>query len=197
MSLPAEVIVRISSEMAGSIAMERVSSRAVAIHDLLEQMIGATGKDPARICEVLRRGSLVSGESRLRWQPLEASADEIAPLLGRFPDASPGRPFDPDKCFHIRMLCGREALDLPREAASRPRLFRRRSFWAALLDLAAGALPEYVEYSYRLRCDHYRIHLDLDRLARLAGAASLLRSNQLAARIRRTAFDTLDLFVRR
>ncbi len=197
MALPAEIIVKISSEIAGSIAMERVSSRPVSVHDLLEQMLGTTGKDIPRIQEILRRGSLVSGESRLRWEPLDAAPDDLAPLLARFPDPQPGRPFDGQSCFHIRLLQGRDLLDLPRVAAARRRLFRRRSFWDAVLDLAASIPPDYVGYSYKLRCDHYRVHLDLDRVARIAAAAQLLKSNKLATRIRGSAYDTLDLFVRR
>jgi hypothetical protein len=193
-ALPREVRVKISSEAAGSIAMAEVSVRSLPIRDLIEQMLGLTGKDSVRIQEVLRRGSLVAGESRLRWDGFSVASDELAPVLGTFPDSEPHRPFDPGKCFHVQLLAGRERLDMSPNAA-RKRLFRRRSFWDVLMALGAGA--EYVEYSYKLRCDHYRLRLDVEKLGSVQTAAALLRSEKVRERVRKSAFDTVEYFVRR
>lgn len=195
--LPSQVRVKVSSEAAGAIAMAQVSVQTLGIRELVEQMLGVTGKEPARIMEILKRGSLVSGESRLRWEPLDALPAELAPILLTFPDSEPDRPFDGARCFHALLLAGRERLDLPRATAARRRLFRRRSFWDSVMRLAREGSAEYVAYSYRLRCDHYRVRLDLQRLQVLTAAAPLLRYAELTNRIATTPFDTLDLFVRR
>ena len=197
MPLPDEVRVKVSSEAAGSIAITGVSLQTLPVRGLVEQMLGVTGKDRARIQEILRRGSLVAGESRLRWEGFEAEAAGLDRVLDTFPDPDPELAFAPSRCFHIQLLAGRERLDLPRSVAARRRLFRRRSFWDAAMEMAVSAAPEYVEYSYRLRCDHYRIALDLARMQALEAAAGLLKYPQIAARVRNTPFDTLELFVRR
>ena len=193
-ALPPEVRVKISSEAAGSIAMTQVSQRDLPIRDLVEQALGATGKDVPRIQEILRRGTLVSGESRLRWAGFETSAADLAPVLATFPDPDPARPFDATHCFHVQLVAGSERLDLAKAVGARRRLFRRRSLWDALMQLGR---PEYVGYSYKLRCDHYRLHLDIRALASLQSAASLLPYKETSRRIALTGFDAVELFARR
>ena len=67
MSLPATVRVKLSSEAAGSISITRVVVQDLPVRDLVEHMLGITGKDEARVRELLLRGALVSGASRFRW----------------------------------------------------------------------------------------------------------------------------------
>ena len=184
MALPAEVRVKISSEAAGSIAITEVSVRSLPVRDLIEQMLGLTGKDAARIHEILKRGSFVAGESRLRWQGFDAEARELVPVLATFPDAEPGRPFDAARCFHVVLLAGRERLDLSRKVAARRGLFRRRTLWDELMSLADSAV--YVEYAYKLRCDRYRARIGLSQLARLQ-----------EKKAPRTPYDTAEFFVGR
>src|SRR4051812_23188660 len=140
--------------------MSEVSVRNLPVRDLVEQMLGLTGKDTPRIQEILKRGSFVAGESRLRWQTIDAEPSDLAPLLATFPDPEPQRPFDPARCFHVLMFAGRERFDLSRKAGDRRRLFRRRSFWDELMRIAGS--PPYEEYSYKLRCDRYRMHIGVN-----------------------------------
>jgi hypothetical protein len=194
-ALPPEVRVKISSEAAGAIAMAEVAVRTIPIRDLVEQMLGASGKDVARIEEILRRGSLVAGESRLRWEGFRADAMELGAILATFPDPDPARPFDAAKCFHVQLLAGSEKLDIPRKIGAKRRLFRRRSLWDALMEIGCSA--EYVEYSYKLRCDHYRLHLDLGRLGAIHSGASLLPYQQLRERVAGSGYDSAEFFVAR
>jgi len=48
MSLPATVRVKLSSEAAGSISITRVVVQDLPVRDLVEHMLGITGKDEAR-----------------------------------------------------------------------------------------------------------------------------------------------------
>jgi len=64
MALPPIVRVKLSSEAAESISITPVVVREMPVRELVEYMLGVTGKDEARIRELLLRGSLVSGASR-------------------------------------------------------------------------------------------------------------------------------------
>jgi hypothetical protein len=194
-ALPPEVRVKISSEAAGAIAMAEVAVRTIPIRELVEQTLGAGGKDVARIEEILRRGSLVAGESRLRWEGFPADAMELGAILSTFPDPDPARPFDGARCFHVQLLAGREKLDISRKMGAKRRFFRRRSFWDVLMDVACSA--EYVEYSYKLRCDHYRLHLNLDRLGTVQNGALLLPYQKLREKIAGLGYDSAEFFVSR
>ena len=197
MPLPPEVRVKISSEFAGAIAMTEVAVKVIPIRDLVEQMLGVTGKDAGRVLDILRRGTLVAGESRLRWQGIEAGAADLAAVLATFPDPDPSRPFHPQACFHVQFIRGTEKLDLPRTVAARRRFLRRRSFWDVLMQCVAPSSAEYVGYSYKLRCDHYRLTFAADERSEVVKAASLLPLRKLGEQIRALAPDRLDLFVTR
>ena len=67
MPLPSSIRVKLSSEAAESISITPVVLRDIPIRELIEHMIGITGKDEARVHELLLRGTLVSGASRFRW----------------------------------------------------------------------------------------------------------------------------------
>src|SRR5947209_1270577 len=98
MALPDRIHVKLSSEAAESISITPVIVREMPLRELVEYMLGVTGKDEARVRELLLRGTLVSGASRFRWSGWEADAPSIAELLRTFPDPEPGRPFAPARC---------------------------------------------------------------------------------------------------
>src|SRR5882724_2952481 len=134
MPLPPTVRVKLSSEAAEAISLTPVVVQELAVCDLLEHILGVTGKDEARIGELLLRGSLVSGASRFRWQGWEADRDAVRALLTTFPDPDPARPFSADRCVRAVLRGGRQSIELPREAAERKGMFQRASFW----DVAMG-----------------------------------------------------------
>src|SRR3954466_6123165 len=134
MPLPPTVRVKLSSEAAEAISITRVVIQDLAIRDLLDHILGVTGKDEARIAELLRRGSLVSGASRFRWEGWETDAAALPELLAEFPDPDPRRAFLPAKCVRA-VLQGSRPIQLPREAVARKGLFQRATFWDALMDV--------------------------------------------------------------
>src|ERR1700692_2849846 len=65
MPLPTTVRVKLSSEVAESISITPVVLRDIPIRELIEHMIGITGKDESRLHDLLLRGTLVSGVCHL------------------------------------------------------------------------------------------------------------------------------------
>lgn len=195
MPLPDSIRVKISSEAAGGIAMTPVVVREMPPREIVELMLGVTGKDAARIIELLLRGTLVSGASRFRWEGLAADRDAVESLLATFPDADPSRGFDAAACFHVVLRGPSVQIGIPAEAASRRGFLQGRSFHDELLALAEA--PAYLDYSYRERADRYHVHLTAEQAARLRAAARLLRYRGLADQIRGAALDRIEFYVRR
>jgi hypothetical protein len=160
-------------------------------------MLGLTGKDEARIRELLLRGTLVSGASRFRWTGWEAEADGLLAMLGTFPDPEPGRSFAAARCVHAVLRGAGPAIDLPREAAERRGLLLRTSFWDVLMTLASEAAPRYLDYSYKEQSDRYRVDVPVEAAARIRVAARLIRYSALEQQVRAAVIESLDLFVRR
>ena len=74
MDSPEIVTVKISSEAAGYLSLSPVVVEQMPLAELVELILSATGKSLARVCEVLRRGVLVAGASRFRWQGWDPDA---------------------------------------------------------------------------------------------------------------------------
>jgi hypothetical protein len=195
--LPQKIRVKLSSEAAGAISLTPVVSRELAIAELLEEVLAVTGKDEPRIREILRRGTLLSGASRFRWQGWEPDAESLLLALAGFPDPDPARPFSPAQCVRAVLRGGRQAVELPREAASRHGLLRRTAFWDVLMRLLAAGPPHYSGYSYRDRADRYRRELAVAERGQLRSAAGLLRYRSLRGRVETGAFTEVELIVPR
>src|SRR6266550_5991944 len=103
MPFPSSVRVKLSSEVAESISITPVVVREIPIRELIEHMIGITGKDEARVHELLLRGTLVSGASRFRWAGWDAGREAIESALGTFPDPDPRRPFSAERCIRAAL----------------------------------------------------------------------------------------------
>lgn len=197
MPLPERIAVKISTEAAGSISITPVVRQELPARQLVENILRVTGKDAARVREVLRQGTVVNGASRFRWNPIEAEPGEVAEALAAFPDPDPARPFDPARCLRARLPGGRSPIELDREAASRRRLFHRRSFWDVLLEIALQARLTYHGYSYGDRADVYFADLSSEAIARLREESGLLAYSSLAAAIRDSSFSRLEVWVER
>lgn len=195
MALPESIRVKLSSEAAGAIALTPVVVREMAFRDLLDVMLAATGKDTARIADLLRRGTFVSGASRFRWAGLDASTGDLAGILQTFPDPDPARAFDPSRCTIAVLRGALSRVEVTRETGTKVRWFRRRSFWEALLDEAVQ--PTYSTYSYKDHADVYRLDLTLDAQERLRAASDRLAYTTLTSQIRRTVLDVLELHTTR
>jgi len=197
MPVPDTIRVRLSSEEAGGIAITPVVVRDMAARELVEQVLCVTGKQAELVREMLRRGSLVAGASRLRWQPFEASREEIDDLLEGFPNADRGRRFSARQCVSVLLRGPAFRVALTREAASRRRFLKRGNFWDVLMRLADADEPAYLEYSYRDRADAYRMTLGREAEAALRAAALLLPYASLSRQIAEFDIEAVDLMVTR
>ncbi len=197
MALPQALPVKLSPEDAGYLSLTPVVVQQMALRDLVELMLGVTGKDPARIADLLLRGALVSGATRFRWQGFRADLADVMELLASFPDDDPRRPFIAGRCVRVA-LCGPHGrIEISRQAGARRRWLRKRSFWDALMEEAAQTAPEYREYSYKERADCYRLRLTQTAVERLRRQASLLAYSVLEERVKAGGFETIDYYVTR
>jgi hypothetical protein len=175
--------VKLSSEAAEAISLTRVVIQDMAVRELLDVLLGVAGKDVERLQELLLRGSVVSGASRYRWEGWPVETGELNGLLAAFPDPEPQRPFDPAVCVRAILQTARGGIDIPRDAASRRSLLRRKNFWDLLLRVVAGAPLEYRTYSFRERADVYEAPLTVEDNRALREAAPLLSYATLRDRV--------------
>jgi hypothetical protein len=195
MALPDPVRVKLSSEAAEYVSLTPVVLQEMALLELLERIVTTTGKDLERVRDILRRGSIVSGATRLRWQSVESETAELDARLRELPDDDPSRPFDAAACVTAVLTGASHPIEVQRVAAVHRRLLRRRSFWDEVLRIAGGSSLNYTGYQYRERSDRYRAPLDLTQRQALREAASLLRYSNLARQIRTSPFDAIELLV--
>jgi hypothetical protein len=197
MSLPSAVRVKLSSEVAESISITPVVVRDIPIRELIEHMIGITGKDESRLHDLLLRGTLVSGASRFRWTGWDADREAIRAALASFPDPDPERRFAPELCIRAALRGPGRRIEIPREIGQRKPLFRRSSFWDTLMGVAASSELRYVDYVYRERADCYSATLSLAALEHLRESARLVKYSTLQQQILHTNLESVDLFVTR
>jgi hypothetical protein len=197
MPLPETIRVKLSSEAAESISITPVVVREMPTRELVEHMLGVSGKDLARIHELLLRGTLVSGASRFRWSGWDAVPADIEAVLATFPDRDPARAFAAERCVSAALRASGRRIEIPREAGTRKPLFRRGSFWEALMSVAATGGPQYVDYSYRERADVYSVPLSIAAVARLRDAAGLVKYATLQQQIRAANLESVELYVTR
>ena len=197
MALPEKVPVKISSEAAGYVSFTPVARQELEVSELVERILGVTGKRPSRVRDILSRGSFVSGSSRYRWEPFEAGSGELGAVLDRFPDEQPGRPFDSAKCTMVAFQGRRGSLELLSETASKRRLFKKTSFWEVLMETFAKSSPVYGRYSYTDQADVYQVTLSLEILQTLLAETKLLKYASIAQELRFLEPESAELFVKR
>lgn len=188
---------KLSSESAEYISVTPVVARDLPVRELIETMLGMAGKDAGRIRDLLLRGSLVSGASRLRWEGFQAEPREIEAVLASFPDPEPERAFVASRCVRAVLRGQRAQIDVPREAGEKRRPLRRTSLWDILLGEAAAGNLRYVEYSYKERADRYRLELSSEAMGRLRGAAGLAAYTVLERQLRTLPMETIDFLAGR
>jgi hypothetical protein len=197
MALPQTVRVKLSSEEAGAISLTPVVVQEMPVRDLVEHLLGVTGKDEPRIRELLRRGTLVSGASRFRWAGWEADSESVMELLAGFPDADPSRPFAAERCVRAILRGGGRVFEIPREVGSRKGLLQRTSFWSVLMEVAGAADAMYAGYSYKDRADRYLRELSAAEAQRLRAASDAVKYSTLREQLRQGAFAQVELYVTR
>jgi hypothetical protein len=187
MPLPETIPVKYSEDEAGSISLRPLVRQTFRAPELVDMIVTIAGKDPHRVQQILRSGTIVFHSYRYWWQGFEPDPAALAELLARYPDPDPSRPFRPQDCTEIILESSgtppRHSLRLPREEAARKRLFRKRSLWDSLLAIAREAPPTYREYSYALRADIYAAPLTAQTLALLSKEAAQFAPRSLRAQL--------------
>jgi hypothetical protein len=197
MSLPATVRVKLSSEAAEGISITRVVVQDLPLRDLVRYMLGITGKNEARVRELLLRGTLVSGASRFRWTGWDAEPAALREMLATFPGDDATRPFAPERCVRAVLRGGRQAIEITREAGAHKPLLRKSSFWDALMQLAAAGEIRYLHYSYKDCADCYRFEAPLPIAEKLRAASEAVKYSSLRDQIRSAGFLWAELYVER
>ena len=197
MPLPPTVRVKLSSEAAEAIALTPVVVQEIPVRELIEHMLGITGKDEPRIRELLLRGTLVSGASRFRWTGWEADLESLRTVLATFPDPDPTLPFAAERCVRAVLRGGRQAIELRREAHARKGMFQRESFWDLLMRVVSEAAAEYAGYSYRERADRYLRELTAGEADRVRAGSGLVKYSTVRELVRSVAFGRVELLVER
>jgi len=199
MPLPDTIRVKLSSEAAEYVSITPVVVQEMPVRDLVEHMLGITGKDEARVRDLLLRGTLVSGASRFRWTGVEAQPESIRSLLASFPDADPSRPFDATQCTRVVLRGSRQPIGIPREIGTTrgvwARIGRRKTFWALLMEIASTATPQYSGYSYRDRGDVYQLALGGAEVQRIREGARLVPFTALQGQIRIVPVEAAEFYV--
>ena len=183
MTLPESIPVRYTEEDAGYVTVRPIVKQTFRLDELLDMILSVTGKDAARIRQILHSGTVVYHFYRYSWAGFDANDAELSAALARFPDADPSRPFDANKCtlaiFESAGAHSKHLLELERAAGLKRRMFRRQSFWKRLLEIAAEEKPAYQTYSYAHRADFYRLDLNGQNILQIAQAAKNLATGNL------------------
>ena len=191
-----KIRVKLVSEAAEYVSVTHVVQRDFTLHELVEVMVIVVGTDAARIRQMMRIGTVSTGEYRYRWEGLEVTGDELEAILNDLPRDEPSRTFDPKQCFLVRFRRGQETLDLPSDAAHRKPLFGKQSFWDGLLQLGAAGM-RYTDYSHAEKADRFTLALDADVWQRLRALLPLLKPRSAAERLERLHPEAIDWLTRR
>jgi hypothetical protein len=199
MPLPETITVRYTEEEAGYVTVRPVVRQTFRLDELLDMILSVTGKDAARVRQILHSGTVVYHFFRYSWPGFDADETELTMALRRFPDADASRPFDPDKCTMALFESGgahpRHLLELDRIAGLKRRLFRVKSFWERLGEIAAYEKLAYQGYSYSHRADIYRLDLNGENSLEIAKAAERFAPGNVRAALRVLPDASRILFV--
>ncbi len=188
MPLPETIPVKYTEEEAEYVSLRPVVRQTFRVAELVDMILGVTGKNIDRVQKILRSGTVVFHSYRYWWQGLEASPADLQTLLADYPDPEPERPFRSEACIEARFDSGgtppRHSLVVRREDASQRRWFRPRSFWDCLMQRSRTLAPRYGEYSYPLRADLYDAAINPEWIALVVADANPFASRALRAQLK-------------
>lgn len=199
MPLPETIPVKYTEEEAEYVSIRPVVRQTFRGAELIDMVLGVTGKDLPRIQQILRSGTIVFHSYRYWWPGFEADSPALAEVLAGYPDSDPARLFRAEACTEVILESSgspaRHSLRLRREETDKKRILRARSFWDCLMDLARGKQPAYREYSYALRGDIYFVPLSPENIAQLASHAAHFAPRSLRARLATLASASQLVFI--
>ena len=197
--LPETIPVRYSEEEAGYVSLRPIVRQTFGVHELLDMVLRVTGKDAARVRQILRSGTIAYHYHRYWWATLDAGENELAEALARFPDADPTRVFSESDCvavvFESGGVAARELARIERRAASHRRWLRPRSLWDFLLAPAGAAAPKYHGYSYEWSADVFCHDVSEEEAAKLEEEAERLAPRGLRHALRGLMAARRALFI--
>src|SRR6266481_2758073 len=98
MSLPAQIPVKYSEDDAQFVSLRPLVRQTFRPSELIDMIVTVTGKDPARVQQILRSGTIVFNAYRYWWDSIDADPAELSEILSKYPDRQPSRPFRPEDC---------------------------------------------------------------------------------------------------
>jgi hypothetical protein len=166
MPLPNQIPVRYTEEDAGFVSVRPVVKQTFQLHELVDMVVSVAGKDPARVQQILRTGTVTYNGYRYWWDALPADREEIEQLLIPFPDDDPSRPFEPEQATAVLLEIGggaqRTVVEITHQDAAQKKLFAEHSPWDVLTNFACGKSPRYEKYAHGRRADLFRLSLPFD-----------------------------------
>jgi hypothetical protein len=174
MPLPNQIPLRYTEEDAGFVSVRPVVKQTFQLHELVDMVVSVAGKDPARVQQILRTGTVVYNGYRYWWDALSADREEIERLLLPFPDDDPSRSFDTAQATAVLLEIGggaqRTIVEITRQDAAQKKLFAKHSPWDVLTNFASGKTARYDKYAHARRADLFRFSLPFDQAERLLSA---------------------------
>jgi len=171
MPLPDQIPLRYTDEDAGYMSVRPVVKQIFRLPELVDMVVSVTGKDAARLQQILRSGTVVYHGFRYSWDALSAELSELERLLLPFPDEDPSRSFVPAEATAALFEMGggtqRTVTEISCREASPRKLFARQSPWDVLLAFAAASPARYEKYDHGRRADLFRLALPFDQAQRL------------------------------
>jgi hypothetical protein len=186
MPLPEIIPVKYTEEEAEYVSIRPLVQQQFRCAELVDMIVRVTGKDAARVQQILRTGTIVFHAYRYWWPAVDPDEVQIREWLANYPDPDASRPFRAENCTEVILESGGpsapHAVDFERAQASRKRFLRSRSFWDCLLDVARETQPAYREYSYARCGDVYSVPLTPEQVRRLTICASRYATRAMAAK---------------
>jgi hypothetical protein len=168
---PEIIPVQYTEENARYLAMTPVVKQPFRLRELVNMVVGVSGKDSVRVAHVLGAGSVSYNGYRYTWPGFAPTSNELEELLAQYPDSDPSRPFRAEDAAGVILEAGggteRKLTEISWETASAKNIFSRRSPWDVLLALAKETPPHYQEYDYARDADRFRLMLHYEAGERL------------------------------
>lgn len=199
MPLPETIPVRYSEDEAGYVSFRPVVRQTFGFHELLDMILSVTGKDAARVRQILRAGTISFRTYRYWWTGFDPGEADLRGALVAFPDADPARVFSAAECTLVVLESGgvaaREIAEIAREAGSVRAWLKRETLWQVVMSVALRVAPAYHSYSYSRRADVYRCELAPGEASALAAQAERVAPRALRHTARMLADARRLLFV--
>jgi hypothetical protein len=193
--LPETIPVRFTEEEAEYVSIRPVRRQIFKLRELVDMILSVTGRDLARVQQILKTGTIVFHFYRYWWQGFETDAAEISAVLAEFPMDDPSRSFSASECAIVVLessMKTRPSIDVDKKEADQKSMFASQSFWGCLLAIAESAQEiKYGGYSFARRADLYRVELSAEQAAKLQRNVEKFASRPL-----RGAIETLGAVAR-